>query len=137
MTTKHMIALATVVFAMMASEATAAAKPNGLSTARAATAGSHNNDVAVAAGYREFRDAQNIACIDQPGAGGMGMHYVNGARVGDAAVNAATPEALVYEPTPNGRLRLVAAEYIVFQTAWDEIHSSRPSLFGQQFELIR
>ncbi len=35
MTTKHMLALATVAVAMVASAATAAAKPNGLSTARA------------------------------------------------------------------------------------------------------
>jgi len=136
MTTKHLIALATLAVAMVSSEATAAAKPDVLSTARAATARYHNIDAALAAGRGEFRDAQGIACIDQPGAGGMGIHFVDGALVGDAAVNAATPEALVYEPTPNGRMRLVAAEYIVFQVAWDAIHSSRPSLFGQQFELI-
>jgi hypothetical protein len=136
MTAKHMVALATVAVAIAASQATAAAKPGDLSTARAATAGYHNNDAALAAGYGEFKDAQGIACIEQPGAGGMGIHYVNGALVGDAAVKAATPEALVYEPTPNGRLRLVAAEYIVFQDAWDATHSSPPSLFGQPFELI-
>jgi len=56
--------------------------------------------------------------------------------VGDAAVNAATPEALVYEPQRNGRLRLVAAEYVVFQSAWDEAHSSPPVLFGREFELV-
>jgi len=136
MTAKHLIALATVAVAMAAPVATAAAKPDELSTARAATAGYHNNDAALAAGYGEFRDAQGIACITQPGAGGMGIHFANGVLVGDAVVRAATPEALVYEPTPNGRLRLVAAEYIVFQDAWDATHSSPPSLFGQQFELI-
>lgn len=136
MTTKHLIALATVAVALVASEATAAAKPNDLSTARAGTAGYHNNDAALAAGYGEFKDAQGIACIDQPGAGGMGIHFANGTLVGDAVVKAATPEALVYEPEPNGRLRLVAAEYIVFQADWDATHSSPPSLFGQQFEPI-
>lgn len=136
MTTKHMIALATVAVAMLAPTATAAAKPNGLSTARAATARYHNIDAALAAGYGEFPDAQGIACIDQPGAGGMGIHFVKPELVADAAVDAATPEALVYEPKPNGRLRLVAAEYVVLQAAWDAVHSSPPSLFGQQFELI-
>jgi hypothetical protein len=104
MTTKHMLALALVAAAIVASEATAAAQPNGLSTARAATAGYHNNDAALAAGYGEFRDAQGIACIDKPGVGGMGVHFVKDALVGDAVVNAATLEALVYEPTPNGRI---------------------------------
>jgi hypothetical protein len=140
MTTKYMLVLGTVAVAMVASAATAAAKPNDLKSARAATAGYHNNDAALAAGYGEFRDAQGIACIDQPGAGGMGIHYADADLVfGDeskAVVKAATPEALVYEPTPNGRLRLVAAEYIALQDAWDAIHSSPPSLFGQQFELM-
>ena len=40
------------------------------------------------------------------------------------------------EPEPNGRLRLVAQEYIVLQSAWDAGHAARPSLFGQDFELI-
>jgi hypothetical protein len=66
----------------------------------------------------------------------MGVHYVKGALVGDGAVDAATPEALVYEPQRNGRLRLVAVEYVVFQDAWDAAHSSPPSLFRREFELI-
>ena len=66
----------------------------------------------------------------------MGIHFANVALVGDGEVNAATPEALVYEPKPNGRLRLVAVEYIVFQADWDATHSSPPSLFGQEFELM-
>jgi hypothetical protein len=66
----------------------------------------------------------------------MGVHYVNGALVGDGAVDLERPEALVYEPQKNGRLRLVAVEYVVFQKAWDEQHSEPPSLFGQPFELM-
>ena len=66
----------------------------------------------------------------------MGIHYVNGALVGDDRVNAATPELVVYEPEKNGRLRLVAAEYVVFQDAWDATHTSAPELFGQEFELV-
>ena len=64
----------------------------------------------------------------------MGVHYMNGALVGDDIVAAATPEALVYEPQENGRLRLVALEYIVFQDAWNATHDGVPSLFGQDFE---
>ena len=138
--TKHLIALATVAVAMLAPAATAAAKQNGLSIARAGTAGYHDVDAAVAARYGPFTDVQGIACIDNPGTGGMGIHYVSGELLADQpgspTVSAATPEALVYEPTPNGRLRLVAAEYIVFQAPWDATHASPPSLFGQQFELI-
>ena len=133
MTAKQLIVLATVTTVAMASAATAAAKPPDLSTARAATAGYHNIEKAKHAGYAEFRDAQGIACIDNP-AGGMGIHYVNLGLVLDGAVNAATPEALVYEPEPNGRLRLVAVEYIVPQALWTG--GDDPSLFGEDFELI-
>lgn len=136
MTTKHLLALVALALGMLVSAAAAAAHPDGLSTARAATAGYHELTVAKAAGYGLLIDAAGIACIDNPGVGAMGIHYVNGALVGDAAVDAATPEALVYEPKPNGRLRLVAVEYVVFQTAWDAAHGAPPSLFGQQFELV-
>jgi len=65
----------------------------------------------------------------------MGVHYANGALVGAGVIDAARPQVLVYEPTANGRLRLVAVEYVVFQAAWDAAHSSPPALFGQEFML--
>jgi len=86
-------------------------------------------------GYDLLRDAAGISCVDQPGEGGMGVHYVNGALVGDGKVNAETPDVLVYEPRADGRERLVALEYVVFQADWDATHSSPPRLFGQEFEL--
>src|SRR5215208_4634938 len=128
------LALATAA-AALALAAPAAAAQSGLDAARAGTAGFHQLARAQAAGYGLLTDAAGIACIDNP-AGGMGVHYVNGALVGDDKVNAATPELVVYEPTENGRLRLVAAEYVVFQDAWDAKHDSAPELFGQEFELV-
>jgi hypothetical protein len=90
---------------------------------------------AQAAGYGLLVDAQGIACIDMPGKGGMGVHYVNGTLVGDGKIDALRPEAMVYEPAGKDRLRLVAVEYVVFQSAWDAKHRSRPSLFGRRFDL--
>lgn len=136
MTMKHLLALAALALGIPASAAALAAEPGGLSTARAATAGYHQLTVAKAAGYGLLTDAAGFACIDNPGVGTMGIHYVDGALVGDGAVDASTPEALVYEPEPNGELRLVAVEYVVFQAAWDAAHGAPPSLFGQQFELL-
>ena len=79
---------------------------------------------------------RRIACIEHPHHGGMGVHYVNGDLVRDAFLYPARPEALVYEPTANGKLELVAHEYIVFQKAWDERHDEPPQLFGHKFSLI-
>ena len=61
------------------------------------------------------------------------IHYVRGDLVGDGTLNPLTPEALVYEPLPNGKLRLVAVEYVVIKDAWQG--AEPPSLFGQEFSL--
>ena len=135
MTTKHLLALVALGLGSLVSAAPAAAHPHGLAAARAATARYRHLEVAQHAGYGLLTDAAGIACIDNPGVGAMGVHYVSGALVGDAAVEATTPEALVYEPQRNGRMRLVALEYVVFQSAWDATHSSAPTLFGQTFML--
>jgi hypothetical protein len=127
------VALATAALATAA--APALAHPTDVAAAYAGTARYHSLDRAKADGYGLLTDAKGIACIDQPGEGGMGVHYVSGALVGDAKVNAATPEALVYEPRRHGRMRLVAAEYVVFQAAWDAEHKHKPRLFGEDFEL--
>jgi hypothetical protein len=65
----------------------------------------------------------------------MGIHFVNGDLVGNPAVNAGKPEALVYAPQKNGRLQLAALEYVVIKDAWDATHSAPPSLFGRTFNL--
>src|SRR2546428_5514 len=88
----------------------AARESDQLTTARAATAGCHDVDAAVADGRGVLRDALGIACIDAPGIGGMGIHYVKGAIVGDGAIDVSTPEALVYEPQADGRPKLCAVE---------------------------
>jgi len=118
--------------AALAAAAPAQAAPSDLAAARAATAGFHNGHP----GYSLLTDAAGIACIDKPGEGGMGVHYVNGALVADGKVSATKPELVVYEPLENGGQRLVAAEYVVFQADWDAKHDDAPSLFGREFELV-
>jgi hypothetical protein len=104
--------------------------------ARQATAQYHHVHHAVAAGYGEFRDAQGIACIEMPGTGAMGIHYVNGALVGDAVLQTNRPEALVYERRGQN-LHLVALEYIVFRSVWEDAGNQQPPrLFGRQFDLV-
>jgi hypothetical protein len=139
MKTKSMLVAAGLALAMLSGTATVAAHPlrsSDLGKARKATAQYRHLDAARADGYGLLTDAQGVACIDNPGVGGMGVHYVKSDLVGDAAVNAAAPEALVYEPGRRGRLRLVALEYVVFQDQWDAEHDSPPELFGREFALV-
>ena len=112
---------------------TFAANSDTPANVRNATAAYNDSAAALAGGYEILIDAAGIACIDQPDTGTMGIHYVKGALVQAGVVDAARPQALVYERQDNGQLHLVAVEYVVIQGAWDAAHSGPPSLFGQKF----
>jgi hypothetical protein len=86
-------------------------------TARLATAKYQNVSQAVRDG--DLTDATGR--VSSPDHGAMGVHYVKGSLIG-GAVDAYHPQALVYEPVGNGRLRLVAVEYITIAQAWDGSH---------------
>lgn len=93
---------------------------------RNAIAPFHRFDAAVAAGY----SAQITPCMEEPGVGGMGFHYGD-PNIIDSTVEEFAPELLLYEPQGNGKLRLVAVEYIVPFTAWTE--ADPPTLHGLTF----
>lgn len=100
--------------------------------AKPATARFHDLDKARAAGYTvRVADLSGATCIAQPGAGAMGVHMLNPLLL-DGRVVAETPELLVYEPKKDGELKLVALEYLVFQSDW--AGSGRPALFGREFD---
>lgn len=98
-----------------------------------ATAKYHSVAKATKAGYSAFHDTAGIYCISEPGMGAMGIHYVDGALVGDSKINVRHPEALVYQPGAHGKRTLVALEYIVIKSNWDAAHAAPPRLFGQPF----
>src|SRR5579864_8234553 len=67
----------------------------------------------------------------------MGLHFVNGDLVNGGAIDARRPLIVIYEPTPNGRLRLIGADYLVLADAWDKKHpTDPPQLIGQIFHLF-
>jgi hypothetical protein len=130
------LAVAAVAAAIAPLAASALAASSGsVKTARQATDKYHSAAVAKKAGHARLKDEKGIACIDKPGEGAMGIHYVKSSLVGDPAIDLRHPEALVYEPTRGGKLRLVALEWVVLQADWDASHSSPPRLFGQEFML--
>lgn len=91
-----------------------------------ATARFHDIDAAAAAGW----GARITECMELPGAGAMGYHFANDTLI-DGLPQQFAPELLVYEPTKNGGLRLVAVEYIVPYAAWEG--ATPPSLHGIDF----
>ena len=116
----------------------------GLATARSATAKFHRVASAEQAGYARLpAPAPLHECIDtdvdlddQDDKPAMGIHWVNGGLL-DGTVDVGKPEVLVYEPTRNGTLQLVALEYVVFEADWGA-HGTRPApqLFGQEFMYV-
>ncbi len=115
----------------------ASGAPNDAALARQGTAAYHDSSVITNdSDWAQLYDQNNITCIDNP-AGGMGIHFVNPARIGDAQETASAPEAVIYEPQENGELRLVAVEYVVTKQAWEDAgNSAPPRLFGQDFEFV-
>jgi hypothetical protein len=63
-------------------------------------------DVATKDGYAP------IPCVSGIDGGAMGIHYVNGDLINDEKIDIAHPEAVMYEPQPDGTMELVAVEYI-------------------------
>src|SRR3954469_11454105 len=63
--------------------------------------------VAEAEGY-----ALQFGCVSGPDAGAMGMHFVNFPLVLDGEIDPRRPEIVIYEPQPDGRLRLIGADYL-------------------------
>ena len=105
-----------------------------LARVRRATTRYHDVDRAIAGGYGILADLDGVTCIDGPrGQGNMGVHYVNGALVGDGKIDMVRPEAVLYEPK-GGRLKLIALEYVVFASDW--VGAKPPRLFGQDFMLV-
>ena len=99
-------------------------------TVRQAVAPFKDVEAAKSAGYGLFH-----GCVSGPQEGAMGIHFVNGDLVGDGEIDAAQPEALIYE-TQKGGLQLVGVEYVVIAEAWDANHENPPTLMGQVFQYV-
>lgn len=100
-----------------------------LATLRRVTAAFHDFDAGSAAGW----SAQITPCMESPD-GGMGFHYGNVGLI-DGTAQVDKPELLLYEPEGNGKLRLVAVEYIIPYAAHSR-DAEPPVLFGQQFAQV-
>lgn len=111
--------------------AAAGTRHEKLHRAREATAKFRDIERAMKKGYGLPPEGPLSECISSlDGTGAMGFHYINGSLLDDE-VKIRKPEALVYAPNRNGKLRLVALEYVVFADAWTG--DEPPMLFGEMF----
>lgn len=89
---------------------------SALSQVRRSVAAYRDLDVAQTSGW-VLVDGLDY-CFANPDVGDMGIHYIN-TNLLDTALNPLQPEAMVYQPGPDGELSLGAVEWIVPAEAWD------------------
>ena len=61
--------------------------------------------------------------------GAMGVHYINGALVGDPKLDIRKPELLLYEPQEGGGMKLAGVEYFVLDSG-----QRAPRILGERFD---
>jgi hypothetical protein len=91
---------------------------------RQVTARYHSVTQATKDGYVDTEE-----CVAAPGIGAMGVHWLNESLV-DPVFDPLQPETVLYEPDANGKLKLVAVEYIVI-----DVGQERPSFAGHPFDI--
>ena len=99
-----------------------------LELVRAATAPFRDLAAAQAAGY----PTATPQCLSNATAGGMGHHYVKRDNV-DGKLDLQQPEILLYAPAGEGKMKLVAVEYIIpYRILPPE--SAAPRILGQSLK---
>jgi len=98
---------------------------------REATEQFQSSDFAESQGY-----SLQFGCVSGSDFGAMGLHFVKFSLVDDV-LDVTQPEIILYEPLPNGKLRITGADYLIPAAAWDAKHPhDPPQLMGQLFHLF-
>lgn len=74
-------------------------------------------------------------CVSGPDSGAMGVHLVRPDRIKSLVLDAAQPQALIYEPMADGAMRLVGVEFIVLAANWTDPNAT-PALEGNLMNYI-
>lgn len=120
----------------------AAGGQSELAGIRRATAQFHSVEAAVAAGYElGYRNGAGnqiiTGCVAHPTLGAMGYHYFNKRLIDDNVIDVLKPEGLVYEPGSDGKLKLVAVEYVVPGLASNPPGvGTAPTVLGHQMVIL-
>lgn len=132
--------VAAAVAASSAGPAEAGRGQSNLAQVRAATAKFHRVTVAEAAGHQlgwKNPDIPIDGCIAHPTEGAMGYHWFDHDAIEDIALDPLRPEGLVYEPLPNGKMHLVAVEWIVPAEEWHAAgNEDPPSVLGEDLGIL-
>ena len=100
---------------------------DAIATLRSATGRYHNIELAKKDGFVLLHECEN-----RPGEGPVGAVYVNIERLLDGKIDPTSPDALIYEPQPDGGLQLVGAEFAVPYALWTQ--TEPPKFLGATFQ---
>jgi hypothetical protein len=109
-----------------------------LAQVRSATATFHSIDNVIAAGHvLGWTGPALDHCIANEPIGAMGYHYFNHSRILDTELDPLRPEGIVYAPTGEGHVRLVAVEWIVPAELWHEAGNvGPPEVMGRELHIL-
>lgn len=99
-----------------------------LSALRESTSQFHQFQWALDAGFE-----MGSHCVEIPGLGGMGYHYVNFPGI-FGEYDPSMPQALLYEPMKNGKMRLVGVEFVLDKATWDAANEEPPFFGSREFD---
>jgi len=138
------IVAAATLFAACADSAPLAPKQFGPTKVQAASLPRTDTDGVIATLQRvtaRYHNAQAAfddefvllhPCEARGDEGPVGTVYVNFARLMDGVIDPERPDALIYEPTRNGDLRLVGVEFAIPQALWTD--ADLPKFLGTTFQ---
>jgi hypothetical protein len=99
-----------------------------LAALRRATARYHDVDAAIADGYFLLH-----GCEVRPGEGAVGILYIHLGRYLDGVIDLASPDGLLYAPSPTGKPQLVGVELALPTAMWSA--PEPPAFLGTRFQL--
>jgi hypothetical protein len=138
------IVAAAALFAACADQAALAPESVGPTEVRLATLPGTGTDGVIAtlqrvtARYHRLSAAKDDEfvllhpCEARGDEGPVGTVYVNIARLMDGVIDPESPDALIYEPTRNGDLRLVGVEFAIPKALWTG--AEPPKFLGTTFQ---
>ena len=115
-----------VVAAQITAQGQAEAQ-RAFATLRRVTAPYHDLNVAIGDGFVLLHP-----CEERPGEGPVGTVYVHVDRLLDGVIDPASPDALIYEPSRNGRPKLVGVEFALPYGLWSQ--PEPPEFLGASFQ---
>ncbi len=82
--------------------------------------------------FQDFHEAirenyfLGFGCVSGSDQGAMGLHFINMEIVKSGVIDVTQPQIILYEPMPDGSLKLTGADFLVDAAQWDSDKTHGP-----------